>query len=142
DRGRSAVKPDFDGRVALLKFYPSMPATLVDHLSASGVRGIVVEGTGMGHVNSENVAALRRYTSKGGVAFMTSQCIDGRVDMNVYDTGRDLIEAGVVPLEDMLAETALVKAMWALGNSKSSDEVVKLMSQNLAGEMTTRLFPG
>jgi glutamyl-tRNA(Gln) amidotransferase subunit D len=137
-----AVKPRFDERAALLRFYPSMPASLVDTLSSRGVKAIVIEGTGMGHVNSENVAALRRYVQKGGLAFMVSQCINGRVDMNVYDTGRDLLTAGVVPLEDMLAETAIVKAMWALANSRSSEEARALMTQNLAGEMTTRLFLG
>jgi glutamyl-tRNA(Gln) amidotransferase subunit D len=132
----------FSARVALLKFYPSMPSSMVDHLSAAGMKAIVVEGTGMGHVSSENVAALRRYVGRGGLAFMTSQCIEGRVDMNVYDTGRDLIEAGVVSLDDMLAETALVKAMWAIGNTGTLDEARRLMTQNLAGETTTRLFPG
>ena len=48
---------------------------------------------------------------------MTSQCIWGRVDMNVYDTGRDLLDAGVIPLEDMLSETALVKLMWSLARA-------------------------
>lgn len=144
-RGKGGAFPAmtrFDEKVALLRFYPSMPASLVDRLSADGTKAIVVEGTGMGHVNSENVAALGRYVLKGGLAFMTSQCINGRVDMNVYDTGRDLLTAGVIPLEDMLAETALVKAMWALGNAKSPGEARELMTKNLSGEMTTRLFPG
>ena len=73
---------------------------------------------------------------------MTSQCINGRVDMNVYDTGRDLLQAGVVPLEDMLSETALVKAMWALGNSASVAKAKELMAASLAGETTARTFPG
>jgi len=73
---------------------------------------------------------------------MTSQCINGRVDLNVYDTGRDLIHAGVLPLEDMLAETALVKSMWALGNSASVEKARQLMSENIAGETTVRTFPG
>ena len=73
---------------------------------------------------------------------MTSQCVNGRVDLNVYDTGRDLVRVGVVPLEDMLAETALVKAMWALGNSATVVDARAKMVENLAGEMTARGFPG
>lgn len=134
-------RPAFDGRAALLKFYPSMPPNSVDYLSSTGTKAIVVEGTGLGHVSSPNVAALERHVSKGGLAFMTSQCVDGRVDLNVYDAGRDLLEAGVVPLDDMLAETALAKAMWALGNTKSAEEAKKLMLQRVAGETTERLFP-
>ena len=135
------ARPRFDSRVALLKFYPSMPAVLFRSLSGK-VKGVVIEGTGLGHVSSPMVKELGRFVDSGGLACMTSQCINGRVNMNVYDTGRDLLRAGVVPLEDMLAETALVKAMWALGNSKNRDGAAELMRTNLAGEMTTRTFPG
>jgi glutamyl-tRNA(Gln) amidotransferase subunit D len=60
--------------------------------------------------------------------------------MNVYENGRDLLRAGVVPLDDMLAETALVKAMWALGNSKSTGGAMRLMLENVSGETTARSF--
>ena len=124
----------------MLKFYPSMPTTQVPALQKEGVRAIVFEGTGLGHVNAKNVASLQEFVNKGGFAFMTSQCINGRVDMNVYETGRDLIAAGVVPLDDMLPETALAKAMWVLANAGSDDEVVGMMTRNLLGETTTRGF--
>ena len=135
-------KAKFDPKVALLKFYPSMPGELVRAAGRTGARGLVIEGTGLGHVNREGVAELARFVAKGGLACMTSQCISGRVDLNVYDTGRDLLQAGVLPLEDMLAETALVKAMWALGNSTTVEKAKELMSANVAGEITARTFPG
>ena len=93
-------------------------------------------------MSKEVAAELRTFIKGGGMVCMTSQCINGRVDMNVYDTGRDLLHDGVLPLEDMLAETALVKAMWALGNSKTVAKAKELMVANLAGETTTRTFPG
>ena len=92
----------------------------------------------MGHINSKNIEVVKKFIGDGGVACMTSQCLWGRVDMNVYDTGRDLLKAGVVPLEDTLPETALAKLMWALANTKSPEETKEAMKQNLAGEMTTR----
>jgi glutamyl-tRNA(Gln) amidotransferase subunit D len=64
---------------------------------------------------------------------MTSQCIWGRVNLNVYDTGRELLKMGVVPLENMIAETALVKAMWALGNF-TKEELRTIMLSNFEGE--------
>jgi len=67
---------------------------------------------------------------------MTSQCIDGRVGMNVYASGRDLLELGIVPLSDMISETALVKAMWAIGNSGSPTEMKNLMLKNIASEFS------
>ena len=65
---------------------------------------------------------------------MTSQCIDGRVRMTVYESGRDLLDLGITPLENMTPETSLVKAMWALGNSKDVDEMKSLMLENIASE--------
>ena len=134
-------RTDFRPQVALIKFYPSMPTTQLDALAASGLKAVVLEGTGLGHVNAENVEALKRFVSGGGLAFMTSQCVNGMVDLNVYETGRDLLQAGVVPLGDMLAETALVKAMWALANSGSRQEAESLMTTDVAGELAARRFP-
>ena len=65
---------------------------------------------------------------------MTSQCIDGRVRMTDYESGRDLLDLGITPLENMTPETSLVKAMWALGNSKDVDEMKSLMLENIASE--------
>jgi glutamyl-tRNA(Gln) amidotransferase subunit D len=75
---------------------------------------------------------------KGIPVVMTSQCIWGRVHMNVYSTGRDLLRIGVIPAEDMLPETALVKMMWALGQTSDPREVEKIMKTNLAHEITLR----
>jgi len=138
---RFKPRPDFEEKVSLLKFYPSMEAGLVSAARRMGAKGIVVEGTGLGHTSVEVGAELGRFVKAGGMACMTSQCINGRVNMNVYDTGRDLQQAGVIPLEDMLAETALVKAMWVLGNFSDLEEAKDQMKLNLAGEVTTRTFP-
>lgn len=136
------AKPNFDPKVSLLKFHPSMSPSLVRAARRNGDRGLVIEGTGLGHVSREISQELSRFVKGGGMACMTSQCINGRVDLNVYDTGRDLIHAGVLPLEDMLAETALVKAMWALRNTTSVAKARELMLTPVAGEITTRSFPG
>jgi len=138
--GSLKPRPRFDPRVFLLKSYPSMPGGIVKAARRLGARGIVIEGTGLGHVNGEVARELGRFVASGGLACMTSQCINGRVDLNVYDTGRDLLHAGVLPLGDMLAETALVKAMWALGNAPSLEKARKLMVADLAGETTARTF--
>ncbi len=69
---------------------------------------------------------------------MTTQCLHGQINLNVYATGRDLINAGVVPGGDMLPETALVKLMWVLGQSKDRTEVERLMATDLRGERSSR----
>ena len=68
---------------------------------------------------------------------MTSQCLQGRIKMTVYSAGRDLLEIGVTPLEDMIPETALVKLMWAYGNYQD-DEIKEIMLKNITGEYTER----
>jgi glutamyl-tRNA(Gln) amidotransferase subunit D len=75
------------------------------------------------------------------VVALASQCIWGRVNMNVYDTGRDLLALGVIPLEDMFPETALVKIMWVLGQTRDSKEAKKLLKINIAGEFSPRTLP-
>ncbi len=140
--GSFKPKVRYDGRVALLKFYPSMPASAIRSARRAGARAIVVEGTGLGHVSREVSKELAAFVRSGGMACMASQCLNGRVDLNVYDTGRDLLQAGVLPLDDMLPETALVKAMWALGNTPSVGKARVLMATVVAGETTSRTFPG
>jgi len=139
--GEFEARARFDGGAALMKFYPSMPTALVEAVTHPGLRGLVIEGTGLGHINSKNIVAIKKFIQGGGLVCMTSQCIWGRVDMNVYDTGRDLLEAGVVPLEDMLSETALVKMMWVIANAASPHDRTRLMTANLAGETTERSMP-
>jgi glutamyl-tRNA(Gln) amidotransferase subunit D len=139
--GKFAAKPKFQPQVALVKFYPSMPTAFLDSMVATGLKGLVIEGSGLGHLNRKNIPTIKNLIKSGCLVCMTSQCIWGRVDMNVYDTGRDLLAAGVLPLDDMLAETALAKLMWALANSKSAEEAKVLMADNLVGETTERSQP-
>lgn len=131
-------EPKFDENVVLLKFYPSLKESIVKYLIDSGIKALVIEGSGLGHINSKNIIHLRRYVEKGGLVFMTSQCIWGRVNLNVYETGRDLLQAGVIPLEDMLPETALVKSMWSLANSRSREETIEMMRTDVFFEMLER----
>jgi glutamyl-tRNA(Gln) amidotransferase subunit D len=142
DEGSFEPETRFDKRVALLKFYPSMPGDLISAVGRMGIRGLVIEGTGLGHISSKGISAVKAFVKRGGLVCMTSQCINGKVDLNVYDAGRDLARAGALPLGDMLAETALVKLMWALGNSATVAEAKAKMLKNLAGETTARRLPG
>jgi glutamyl-tRNA(Gln) amidotransferase subunit D len=131
------LKTRFDERVALLKFYPGFDSTILDYLATERkVRGVIIEGSGLGHVSSRTVEKIAELVRRGIFVGMASQCIWGHVDMNVYDTGRDLLDAGVVSLENMLAETAFVKLSWAVANFGNVSEV---MRRNMAGEMTTRI---
>jgi glutamyl-tRNA(Gln) amidotransferase subunit D len=105
------------------------------------VKGILLEGSGLGHVSKFCFDAIKNATSKGVVVALASQCIWGRVNMNVYDTGRDLQSFGIVPLDDMFPETGLVKLMWSLGQTSDVEEAKKLLKTNVAGEYSPRTLP-
>jgi glutamyl-tRNA(Gln) amidotransferase subunit D len=130
------AKTRFEDRVILLKYYPGFDPTLIEHAINVGYRGIIIEGTGLGHVGKQCFPALKKAVDAGIMVCMTSQCIWGHVRMTVYDTGRDLLDIGVIPLSDMISETAAVKAMWALANSEDAEEVKKIMQENIAKEIS------
>ena len=129
-------KINFDTRVALVKYYPGLDPKIIDYIIGSGYKAIIFEGTGLGHIGKIMYEQVGRAKKKGLFMGMTSQCIDGMIRMTVYESGRDLLNFGIVPLSNMLPETALVKAMWALGNSKNPEEMEKLMKENIAMEFS------
>jgi glutamyl-tRNA(Gln) amidotransferase subunit D len=132
------VQSQFDPNVALIKFHPGVSAGIIDWATATGFKGIILEGTGLGHVGDALYSSIERAVNNGAVVGMCSQCIWGRVQMNVYSTGRDLLRMGVLPLGDMLAETALVKMMWAFGHERDPEKVKNIMSTNIANELSDR----
>jgi len=138
---RLTLKPEFNDKVALVKFYPGMNPAVIDWLVDQDYRGIILEGTGLGHISMKSFGAVRKAIVKNVIVGMTSQCVWGRVNMNVYDAGRDLQAQGVIPLEDILPETALVKLMWVLGQTKDTDKAKRLLKTNVAREISPRTLP-
>ena len=127
-----------DDRVTILYYYPGMKPDLVDALVEKGYRGIVIAGTGLGHVNKPLYPALKRAVAAGLHVVMTVQTLWGYAQMYVYDTGRDLLDLGVVPLDNMLPETALMKLGWVLGHTDDADEVSRMMRDPISHEITSR----
>jgi len=135
------LKPNFSEEVALIKFYPGLDPAIIDYFVEKSKRGILLEGSGLGHVSKYCFQSIKNAIAKGVVVALASQCIWGRVNMNVYDTGRDLLSFGVVPTDDMFPETALVKLMWVLGQTDDPKEAIKLFKTNIAGELLPRTLP-
>ncbi len=129
-------KINLDTKVALVKYYPGYNPKLLEQIIDSGYKGIIFEGTGLGHVGKVMYDSIKKAHEKGIFLGMTSQCIDGRVRMTVYESGRDLLNLGIIPLENMIPEVALVKAMWTIGNYQNSEEIKKIMLQNIASELS------
>lgn len=134
--GEATIHASLDENVELVKFVPGMDSEFLRNFS--DINGLVIEGTGLGHVNTQWIEEIRALVSNDIPVVMTSQCLEGRVCDRVYDTGRDLLEAGVVEAGDTLPETAYVKLMWALANT---DSVEDTMQRPLAGELQRRSVP-
>ena len=132
------IIPYFEDKVSLLYYYPDMKPDIIDSLVDNGYRGIIIAGTGLGHVNKPVYPAIKRATSKGVAIYMTVQTLWGYVHMFVYDTGRDLMAAGITPLANMLPEVAYVKLGWALGQTDDPEKVKEIMLTPICGEITER----
>ena len=128
----------YDDRATILYYYPGMNPDLVEAIVDKGYRGIVIAGTGLGHVNKPLYPALRKAVEQGVHVVMTVQTLWGYAQMYVYDTGRYLLDAGVVPLDNMLPETALMKLCWVLGHTNEHEEVLRMMREPIDHEITLR----
>jgi len=141
------LKVKMEDKVGLLKIHVNMFPEQFSFFQ--GYKGLIIEGTGLGHtpgqvpneltqIHKKIYPAIKKLIDSGCVVVMTTQCLFGGVNMNVYDKGRDLLELGVISGKDMLANTALVKLSWLLGNY-SQEETEKLIAENLRGEINKQL---
>ncbi|RLG56567.1 MAG: Glu-tRNA(Gln) amidotransferase GatDE subunit D [Candidatus Hydrothermarchaeota archaeon] len=131
------VDDKLEEKVALIKIYPGIDKEYFDYV-VDNYKGIVIEGTGLGHVPTNLLPSIERAYEEGIPVVMTTQTIYGRVNMNVYSTGRELLARGVIPGEDMLPEVAYVKLMHVLAHFSDLEEIKREMLRNIAGEITER----
>jgi len=132
------ILPYFEEKVTIVYYYPNMQPDIIDSLVDNGYKGIIIAGTGLGHVNKPLYPAIERATKKGVHMYMTVQTLWGYAHMYVYDTGRDLMAKGIIPAENMLPETAYIKLGWALGQTNDREEVKKLMLTPINDEITPK----
>ncbi len=130
------VRDKMEPKCAIVKYSPGASPEVLDYYINAGYKGIVIEGTGLGHVASNWIDSIRKATEKDIPVIITSQCLRGRICDRVYDTGRYMLEAGALEGGDMLPEVAMVKLMWVLANASSKEEVRMLMEAPLAGEIS------
>ena len=132
------IIPEFEEKVSIVYYYPNMQPDIIDSLVENGYKGIVIAGTGLGHVNKPLYAALERANKKGVAVVMTVQTLWGYVQMYVYETGREILKLGVIPCDNMLPEAAYVKLGWVLAQTQDLDKVREMMTTPIAREITER----
>ncbi len=132
------ITPVFEEKVGMLYYYTNMQPDMIDAMVDNGYKGIIIIGTGLGHVNKPIYPAIERAVKKGVAIYMTVQTLWGYVHMFVYDTGRDLMAKGIIPAENMLPEVAYIKLGWALGQTNDLEKVKEIMLTPINDEITSR----
>jgi glutamyl-tRNA(Gln) amidotransferase subunit D len=136
--GKTRCDAKWDERVSMIVSYPGL---WPEHIEDVVLKATVIVGTGLGHIARRCLPGIQAVIRKGAHVVMASQCINGRVNMNVYSTGRDLLQMGVLPAEDMIPEVAYVKMMWLLGHHDEPQEIRRLFRSNLVGELDAPTEP-
>jgi len=144
-KGEVELDAVFEPKVALIKAYPGSDPEVIDFFVDKEYKGIVIEGTGFGHVPTQTLdpqkswlPKIKRAIEEGVTIVMTSQTIYGRVNPYVYRNLRLVSSLGVIYAEDMHPETAYVKLGWVLAHTKDPKQVKAMMLTNYAGEITPR----
>ena len=133
--------PKFEKKVALVYSYPGLDKELIDSYIDKGYKGIVFAGTGLGHVSTTIYESVERAVQEDIIVLMTTQTLHGFVGMNVYSTGRELQNLGVIPGKNMLPEVGYIKLGWVLGQTSNPQEVKEMLLKNIAGEIIEREIP-
>ncbi|MDD5053763.1 MAG: Glu-tRNA(Gln) amidotransferase subunit GatD [Candidatus Nanoarchaeia archaeon] len=148
-KGKFEVLPKMEPKVAILKIHTNMFAEQFAFYREKKYKGLIIEGTGLGHCPITRMDSTTAEHAKirleiealilgGCTVAMCSQTINGRVNMNVYSPGRDLINMGVISAETMTSETAFAKLAWLIANYPKNVE--ELMAKDLRGEIKKRVI--
>jgi len=135
------LKTKFEKKIALVYSYPGMESELIDFYIDKGYKGIVFAGTGLGHISTYVHETIKRAIQEGITILMTTQTLHGFVGMDVYSTGRELQNLGVIPGKNILPEVGYVKLGWVLGQTQNPNEIKNLLLTNIAGEFIDRELP-
>ncbi|MFX1273965.1 MAG: Glu-tRNA(Gln) amidotransferase subunit GatD [Promethearchaeota archaeon] len=140
-KSKTEALTQFEKKIALVYSYPGMKDEIIDFYVDKGYKGIVIAGTGLGHVDTELYPSIKRAIQEGIIVLMTVQTLHGFTGMNVYSTGRELLEIGVIPGRNLIPETAYVKLGCVLGRHDDPNEIKELLLTNIAGEFVEREKP-
>ncbi|MAH48591.1 Glu-tRNA(Gln) amidotransferase GatDE subunit D [Candidatus Pacearchaeota archaeon] len=148
-RNSNKVKLDakFSDKVALIKIHPAQSPAILDFYANQNYKGIILELSGLGHTPSKQskqnwLPTIKKLTKKGITICGAPQTLYGRLNPNVYSAGRELQKTGIIFLQDMLPETALIKLSWVLGHpswAKDKNKIKEKMLTNFANEISDEI---
>ena len=130
---------EYNSNIIILSLFPGIQQEVVERvLETKELRGVIFRTFGAGNAPQKKwlVDALKKATAEGKIIINITQCAGGSVHMERYETGLQLLEAGVISGKDSTVEAALTKLMYLMGKGLPTDEVRRLMSKSLEGEIT------
>ena len=137
----AVLKPHYemDAHIIIFSLFPGMQPDIVKKIMRDKkLRGVIFRTFGSGNAPQKKwlVDALTRATKAGKTIVNVTQCSTGSVKMNLYETGRQLLESGIISGHDSTVEAALAKLMFLLGQGLDAEEISRYMNTSLAGEIT------
>lgn len=123
--------------VAIIKIFPGLNERIFRAMLNCGARGVVLETYGSGNAPTKEwfIGALREAIQRGVAVVNVTQCSDGEVNMDIYETGVALQKIGVISGRDMTTEAATAKMMHVLAHEHTPKRIATMMKRSLRGEI-------
>lgn len=134
--------------IRIIQVHPGLtPEQLKRDLNTEGLEGVILMTYGAGNMpTSKNFISTIKDAVEGrgiykksiGILSVT-QCLEGKVEMGLYDASSGLLDAGVASGLDITFEAALSKMYWALAKF-NGHELRNQLQINQRGEQSQNLF--
>jgi len=126
---------NFDENISFIKMFPGLSEEVFANMTKN-VNGLILQGFGAGNIPTRFFDQIIKLADSNIPIVICTQCVVGKIELELYKVGQQLSELGVISARDMTPEAAIVKLMWALGQTKKIDEIRDYFNRDLVGELS------